>query len=155
VASCIGPISMCAQEPLLVLRAPDDSSTASQLQLVGRGALLSIDPDRIVLKKIVLTGNPIRVRKRSAVVRNMFYDPMDIKWFKPAELSTAHGLRGHIKCSVGTHGLYKALFSAPITQDDCVMLTLFKRVFPKIPEQDQLEPALEAETSKEGEDMED
>jgi hypothetical protein len=36
----------------------------------------SIDPDRIMLKKIILTGNPIRVRKRSGVVKHMFYDAM-------------------------------------------------------------------------------
>jgi hypothetical protein len=68
----------------------------------------------------------------------MFYDPTDVRWFKPAELMTLHGLRGYIKESVGTHGLFKALFSAPIKQNDQVLLVLFKRVFPKIPTIDDL-----------------
>lgn len=64
-----------------------------------------------------------------------FLHSQDIKWFKPAELATKHGLRGHIKESVGLHGLYKAHFSSPIKQNDTVMLVLYKRVFPKIPEE--------------------
>ena len=46
---------------------------------------------------------------------------------------TKHGLRGHIKEPVGTHGLLKAAFSAPIKQNDTVMLILYKRVYPKLP----------------------
>lgn len=56
-----------------------------------------------------------------------------MKWFKPAELVTLQGLRGHIRESVGTHGLFKALFSTLIKQNDQVMLILYKRVFPKVP----------------------
>jgi hypothetical protein len=36
-------------------------------------------------------------------------------------------------CSAGTHGLFKAQFSAVITQNDTVMLVLYKRVYPKYP----------------------
>ena len=57
-----------------------------------------------------------------------------MRWFKPAELATKHGLRGHIKEPVGTHGLLKASFSGPIKQNDTIMLVLYKRVFPKIPD---------------------
>ena len=61
-------------------------------------------------------------------------DGQDVRWFKPAELVTKYGIRGHIKEPVGTHGLLKAHFSAPIKQNDTVMLILYKRVFPKFPE---------------------
>jgi pre-rRNA-processing protein TSR1 len=56
-----------------------------------------------------------------------------VRWFKPAELVTKWGLRGHITEPVGTHGLLKALFSGPIKQNDTVMLILYKRVYPKFP----------------------
>jgi pre-rRNA-processing protein TSR1 len=46
------------------------------------GTLATVDPDRIVLKKILLTGYPVRAKKRSAVVKHMFYNPEDVKWFK-------------------------------------------------------------------------
>lgn len=123
--------------PVLIYREyhPDGDSEEDppHRQLVATGSLGSIDPDRIMLKKVVLTGLPIRVRKRSAVLRHLFYDPQDVRWFKPAELTTKYGLRGHIREPVGTHGLLKASFSAPIKQNDTVMLVLYKRVFPKFP----------------------
>ena len=56
-----------------------------------------------------------------------------MRWFKPAELCTKHGLRGNITEPVGLHGLFKARFSAPITQNDTVLLVLYKRVYPKMP----------------------
>jgi len=129
MASVYGPITFM-NCPLLVFKKLDNG----QKILVATGTLSKIDPDRIMLKKVILTGLPIRVRKRFAVVKHLFYDTQDVRWFKPAELVTKHGLRGHIKEPVGTHGLLKALFSAPITQNDTVMLILYKRVYPKFPE---------------------
>lgn len=55
----------------------------------------------------------------------------DVRWFKPAELVTKWGIRGHIKEPIGTHGLLKAQFGAPIKQNDTIMLILYKRMFPK------------------------
>lgn len=134
-------------------------STQTELVLIATGVLDAVDPDRIILKKVcstlrrcvsfhifiacsyvthilciqaVLTGVPIRVKKRFGVVKYMFNEPQDVKYYQPAELVTKHGLRGHIREPVGTHGLFKAIFSAPVTQNDTVMLVLYKRVFPKL-----------------------
>jgi len=131
VASCFGPITLTAC-PLLVFRALPSGGW----QLLATGSLSAIDPDRIVLKKAILTGIPIRVRRKVAVVKHMFHQTLDVRWFKPAELVTKHGLRGVVKEPVGTHGLFKALFSGPITQNDTVLLVLYKRVFPKLPDPD-------------------
>ena len=65
--------------------------------LCHAGALQSCNPDRVVLKRIVLSGYPVRVHKKKAVVRWMFHNPDDVRWFRPLELWTKHGLCGRIK----------------------------------------------------------
>ena len=56
----------------------------------GVGTLVSVDPDRIVLKKILLTGYPTRVKRSSAVIKHMFYNPEDVKWFKVSKEACCH-----------------------------------------------------------------
>lgn len=58
----------------------------------------------------------MRVHKTRAVVRLMFFNPDDVRWFKPLELWTKSGRRGRITEPLGTHGAFKARFDGPITQ---------------------------------------
>jgi pre-rRNA-processing protein TSR1 len=104
---------------------------SSKLQLVAIGSMIAADADRIIIKRIVLTGFPVKVQKRFATVKYMFYNPDDVRWFKPADLTTKHGLHGNIVESVGEHGTMKCLFNAPIKQHDTVCLQLYKRIYPK------------------------
>merc|ERR1711976_83566 len=119
--------------PVLAFREAnnDVSGGSDRRQLVAVGSTLGADAERIVVKRIVLTGYPVRVHKRHATVKYMFYNPEDVKWFKPAGLVTKHGLQGNIIESVGEHGTMKCLFNAPIKQHDTVCLPLYKRVYPK------------------------
>lgn len=184
---CYGPL------PLLAFKVGTDG----RAELAATGALRSCDPDRIVLKKIVLSGYPVKVgvawaragrgragqlssagsgacctcwcagwgpalavppqgrahppicpahhtpapltpspqtHKAKAVVRFMFHTPEDIRWFRPVELWTKYGRRGRIREPVGTHGAMKCIFDGPLQQRDAVCMSLYKRVYPKWPE---------------------
>ena len=75
-----------------------------------------MNPDRVVVKRVVLTGQPFKATKKKATVRFMFNHPDDVRWFRqdfplfvhvvrifhffsrPVELWTKLGLRGHIRC---------------------------------------------------------
>lgn len=124
VASFYGPITF-GHLPVLVFKESENN-----ISLVATGTLMGVDPDRIIVKKIILTGYPIRVYKRHSVIREMFYSPEDVKWYKPVELWTKYGRTGHISEPLGTHGYFKAIFDSQVKQNDTICMSLYKRVFP-------------------------
>eukprot|EP00798_Chlamydomonas_sp_ICE-L_P012398 gene12398-15589_t len=77
---------------------------------------------------------PVRVNKKRATVRFMFHHPDDIRWFRPVELYTRGGRRGRITEPLGTHGGMKTLWDGPVVQQDAACMALYKRAFPKWPE---------------------
>jgi pre-rRNA-processing protein TSR1 len=141
VATMYAPISFAANCPALLFNAAASSCSATgpvgislrdaaSDQLVAMGGLLSINPNRIILKRTILSGFPFKIHKTRAVVRYMFFNAIDIEWFKPIELHTKLGRTGHIRESVGTHGYMKCQFNQPLAGNDTVCLNLYKRQFP-------------------------
>ncbi|CEL91593.1 unnamed protein product [Vitrella brassicaformis CCMP3155] len=126
VASLYAP-TIFTPSPALMFRMTQDGES----RLCAWGSVMAANPNRLLIKRIVLTGYPFRVHKTKAVVRYMFFDPDDVKWFKPVELHTKKGLRGHISEPLGTHGYMKCRFSSRLDQSDTVCMYLYKRVFPK------------------------
>ncbi len=64
--------------PLLAFTLPDPHVPGSVPRLAATGSLRGCDPDRVVLKRIVITGYPVRVHKTRATVRLMFHSPEDV-----------------------------------------------------------------------------
>lgn len=44
-------------------------------ELVATGSFMNPDPKRVIAKRIILTGHPIKVHKKTATIRYMFFNP--------------------------------------------------------------------------------
>ncbi|KAI5740470.1 hypothetical protein M8J76_004157 [Diaphorina citri] len=126
IATCYAPI-LYPPAPVLAFKKMKDDS----VELIAVGSVHSVNPDRLIVKRVILSGHPLKIHKRSAVVRFMFFNREDIEWFKPVELRTKYGRRGHIKEPLGTHGHMKCMFDGQLKSQDTVLMHLYKRVFPK------------------------
>jgi pre-rRNA-processing protein TSR1 len=139
-ASIYAPVSF-PPAPVLAFK-PTEDGRAHPLPLmmdsgtlVATGTTLHADPFRLNIKRIILTGYPMRVHKRHAVVRYMFFSAEDTKWFMPVKLRTKFGLIGQIRETLGTKGHFKCAFNDFIKQNDTICMHLYKRQFPKwVPE---------------------
>ncbi|KAI8376255.1 uncharacterized protein BYT42DRAFT_498260 [Radiomyces spectabilis] len=127
IATVYGPV-VFGKVPCMFYKETDD---INEPILVSTGTFVNTNVKRIVAKRIILSGHPFRVHKRSAVVRYMFFNPDDVHWFKPVQLVTKYGRVGHIRESLGTHGYMKCIFDGALTQQDTVMMYLYKRMYPK------------------------
>lgn len=126
VATFFAPIQF-PPAPVVCFRENPDTS----LGMVASGSVINCNPDRVVLKRSVLSGHPFKIHRKSAVIRYMFFNPEDIEYFKPCKLRTKLGRLGHIKESLGTHGHMKCIFDTQLKSHDTVLLYLYKRVYPK------------------------
>ncbi|XP_058815486.1 pre-rRNA-processing protein TSR1 homolog [Topomyia yanbarensis] len=126
VATFFAPIQF-PPAPVICFRENPDTSLA----MVATGSIINCSPDRVVLKRAVISGHPFKIHRKSAVIRYMFFNPEDIEYFKPCKLRTKLGRLGHIKESLGTHGHMKCVFDTQLKSHDTVLLYLYKRVYPK------------------------
>lgn len=116
VATAYLPITFGTNSPSLLLRVPTTSADApnaspdQHIHLIGTGSLLSSDPTRITAKRIILTGHPFKVHKKTATIRYLFFNRADVEYFKPVQLRTKGGRIGHIREPLGTHGYFKVRF---------------------------------------------
>ena len=145
VASFIGPViwgsvpclffkpdssSSASSDPIESL-ASDLHSKAANLSLIGTGTFLPPSTNRVIAKRILLTGHPYKIHKNLVTIRYMFFNNEDVEFFRALQLWTKRGRSGFIKETLGTHGYFKATFDGKLNPLDAVAVSLYKRVWPR------------------------
>lgn len=127
IATAIAPVSFSTNTPALFFK----ETTEGQVEFLGSGSFLNAEHQRILAKRVVLTGHPLAIHKNVITVRYMFFNSEDIAYYKAVPLFTKSGRSGFIKESLGTHGYFKANFDGKISSQDVVAMSLYKRVWPR------------------------
>lgn len=129
VATFVGPI-IWGPAPALFFKT-EQGGDDLRLTLVGTGTALPPSTNRVVAKRVILTGHPYHIHKKIVTIRYMFFNREDVEWFKALPLWTRRGRSGYFKEALGTHGYFKATFDGRINPQDSVGVSLYKRVWPR------------------------
>ena len=89
------------------------------------------DPFKVILKRVIITGIPHKIKKKHATIKHMFFNTDDILYYIKNEVYTKQGLNGRIKETLGTKGHMKVLFNGYMKPNDLVCMNLYKRIYPK------------------------
>lgn len=139
VASFLGPVTWGSVPTLFFKRTTTTDANGEEqeetsdlpLTLVATGTALPPSTNRVIAKRIILTGHPYHIHKKIVTIRYMFFNREDVEWFKALPLWTKRGRTGFIKEPLGTHGYFKATFDGRINPQDSIGVSLYKRVWPR------------------------
>ncbi len=53
---------------------PPPHCVGGEAVLVGSGGVVGVNPSRVIVKRVILSGHPYKINKRSAVIRYMFFN---------------------------------------------------------------------------------
>lgn len=115
------------------MRTDDNSNTSppTDFHFIATGTSLPPSTNRVIAKRIILTGHPYKIHKKLVTVRYMFFNAEDVMYFRALQLWTKRGRSGFIKEPLGTHGYFKATFDGKINPQDAVGVSLYRRVWPR------------------------
>lgn len=87
-------------------------------RIIATGTILEANQSSQITKKLKLLGEPLKVFKKSAFIKNMFTSSLEVAKFEGARIKTVSGIRGQIKraCSK-PEGAFRATF------EDCIKLS--------------------------------
>ncbi|RKF74672.1 Ribosome biogenesis protein tsr1 [Golovinomyces cichoracearum] len=131
VATFIAPVTWGSIPSLLLKRTTSLESAKPILELIGTCTSLPPSSNRVIAKRVILTGHPYKIHKKLVTIRYMFFNREDVEWFKSLQLWTKRGRSGYIKETLGTHGYYKATFDGKLNPQDTVGVSLYKRMWPR------------------------
>ncbi|KAF3482999.1 GTP binding protein Bms1 [Arthroderma uncinatum] len=100
-------------------------------RIAASGVILSVDEGTEIVKKLKLTGQPYKIFRNTAFIKNMFNSSLEIAKFEGAAIRTVSGIRGQIKRALSKpEGHFRATFEDKILMSDIVFLRTWYPVKP-------------------------
>jgi len=103
----------------------------SHFRVCGTGVVLESAPNFQIMKKLKLVGEPYKIFKNSAFIKNMFNSDLEVAKYTHSKVQTVSGIRGEVKKAEGTKGQFRATFEDRILMSDLVVCKCWIRVTPK------------------------
>lgn len=105
---------------------------SSHFRISATGVTLESDQSVQIVKKLKLTGTPLKINKNTVFVKDMFTSAIEVAKFDGAALRTVSGIRGQIKKAIKSpQGAFRATFEDKLLMSDIIFLRAWYPVTPR------------------------
>lgn len=112
-----------------VLAVQDVASREPGFRIAATGSIVELDKSTQVVKKLKLTGLPMKIYRKTAFIKDMFNSALEVAKFEGARIKTVSGIRGQIKKAVAKpEGCFRATFEDKIMLSDIVFCRTWYKV---------------------------
>ncbi|OWA51892.1 Ribosome biogenesis protein BMS1-like protein [Hypsibius exemplaris] len=128
IATIYGPITP-PSTGMLTVESVKAAGQDTTFRITSTGVVLDLNKSVDVVKKLKLTGEPMKIFRKTAFIKGMFNSSLEVSRFEGAAIRTVSGIRGQIKRALKEPaGAFRATFEDKILPSDIVFVRTWYQV---------------------------